>query len=265
MEFAGQADHPHMLGEFVWTGFDYLGEPTPYKREWPSRSSYFGIIDLCGFPKDRYYLYKSRWSGQPVLHLLPHWNWEGREGEITPVHCYTSYDAAELFVNGESQGIRRKDPSSVLDRFRLRWNDVRYQPGELKVVALDRRGAAVAEEVICTTGPPKRLALAADSLRFGANDLVFVTVRALDTEGRFCPRAGDTISFEVDGPGRLRGVGSGDQTSVESFLAAKRRLFNGMCLAIVEAEEGAQGNLSLVATAKGLDTARIELTAGGQL
>ncbi|MBT3292417.1 MAG: DUF4982 domain-containing protein, partial [Victivallales bacterium] len=140
VEFHAQDQYPHILGEFVWTGWDYLGEPTPYMIEWPSRSSYFGIVDLCGIPKDRYYLYQAQWSDRLVLHLLPHWTWPGREGELIPVHCYTSYDAVELFVNGESQGRRSKQLNSIAEQYRLIWNDVRYAPGEIKVVAFDADG-----------------------------------------------------------------------------------------------------------------------------
>ena len=179
-DWAFQDDKSWVIGEFVWTGFDYLGEPTPYDDVWPSRSSYFGICDLAGLPKDRYYLYRSRWNtDSPTLHILPHWNWEGREGEVTPVYCYTSYPSAELFVNGKSQGKRTKDASRPYDRYRLRWNDVVYEPGVVKVVAYDETGNAVAEKEMRTAGRPHHLVLTSDRRELAANgkDLAFVRYR----------------------------------------------------------------------------------------
>ena len=159
-DWAMQDDKPWTIGEFVWTGFDYLGEPTPYDEYWPSRSSYFGIFDLAGIPKDRYWLYRSHWrTDSHTLHLVPHWTFPGREGQVTPVYCYTDFDEAELFVNGKSQGRRRKDPKTRLDRYRLRWNDVVYQPGELKVVAYGADGRPAMTEVVRTAGRPAKVAL----------------------------------------------------------------------------------------------------------
>ena len=159
IDFARDDDHPWCIGQFVWTGFDYLGEPSPYDTDaWPSHSSVFGIIDLASIPKDRFYLYRSVWNTEsPTLHVLPHWNWKGREGQVTPVFVYTSYPKAELFVNGVSHGIREKDPSSLYDRYRLRWNDVVYEPGELKVVAYDAAGNVATERTVVTTGKPHHL------------------------------------------------------------------------------------------------------------
>ena len=141
-----QDDKPWVVGEFVWTGFDYLGEPTPYFDKWPARSSYFGIIDLAGLPKDRYYWYRSRWNTSAnTIHLLPHWTWPGREGQVTPVICYSNFDDAELFVNGKSQGRVKKDVTRKFGRYRLKWDNVKYEPGELKVVVYDKAGRASGE------------------------------------------------------------------------------------------------------------------------
>ena len=208
-----QQEKPWVIGEFVWTGFDYLGEPSPYNTVWPSRSSYFGIIDLAGLPKDRYYLYRSRWNTkQPTIHLLPHWNWEGREGKITPVYCYTNHPTAELFVNGKSQGKRTKSESGdILDRYRLRWNEVKYEPGEVKVVVYDKNGLKVGEKVVKTAGKPHHLELYADRgtgekvrryadmfntsnpshfslgghLNADGEDMAFVAVRVVDKDGNY--------------------------------------------------------------------------------
>ena len=256
-EFRAQDDCPFMLGEFVWTGFDYLGEPTPYKTEWPSRSSYFGIVDLCGIPKDRFYLYRSRWSDADTLHLLPHWNWEGREGEITPVHCYTSHPAAELFLNGRSLGVKRKDASTLFGRYRLVWDDVRYEPGALKVVARNAAGQPVAEKTVRTAGPPARVELTADRAVIAADglDLAFVTVRIVDDEGTTCPLADDLVAFTVEGPAEIAAVGNGDQTSVEPFLADHRRAFHGLCMLILRSAEGRAGEVRVRAEAQGLAAA----------
>lgn len=242
LEFKGQDENPNILGQFVWTGFDYLGEPTPYKLEWPSRSSYFGIIDLCGFPKNRYYLYKSRWSSSETLHLLPHWNWEGRDGEITPVHCYTNCDAVELFVNGVSQGLRRKDPSTLLDRYRLRWNEVRYEPGVVKAVAFDPAGKPCAETEIKTAGKPARIELDPDRRRISVDgkELCFVTVKICDKDGILCPLADNLVRFKLSGAGKIAAVGNGDPTSMDPFIADYRKAFHGMCLLIVAATWDAQ-------------------------
>jgi beta-galactosidase len=258
-EFQAQDENPGILGEFVWTGFDYLGEPTPYISEWPSRSSYFGIVDLCGFPKDRYYLYRSRWSTAPTLHLLPHWTWPGREGEVTPVHCYTSYPAAELFLNGKSLGVKRKDATQLFGRYRLIWEDVVYEPGELWVVAYDESGAAVAEQKVVTAGPPAAIELSVDRASIAADgeDLAFVTVRIVDAAGNLCPWADDLVSFILTGPGAVVAVDNGDQTSLAPFRARQCRAFHGLCLAIVRGNRGEAGKLQLTATACGLRSGSI--------
>lgn len=261
VEFAAQDDLPFLMGEFVWTGYDYLGEPTPYLAEWPSRSSYFGIIDLSGIPKDRYYLYQSKWSDVEVLHLLPHWTWPGREGETTPVHCYTSFGKAELFVNGVSQGVRHKWGRSLMQRYRLVWSGVRYEAGELKVVAYDKDGKPVAEKIVRTAAEPAALRASADRTRLAADgdDLAFVTVDVLDSAGNLCPRADARCVFEIEGPGEIVAVGNGDATSLESFCASERRAFNGRCMVIVRTVKGEGGRLVLSAASEGLRGAKVEL------
>lgn len=255
IEFAAQDDCPFVMGEFVWTGFDYLGEPTPY--QWPSRSSYFGIVDLCGFPKDRYYIYRSKWSDKETLHLLPHWNWEGKEGEIVPVHCYTNYDSAELFLNGKSMGIRRKDPQSRLDRYRLRWNDVNYEPGALRVVAFDKNGAPAAEKEVKTAGQAARVELTPDRPEIAAdgNDISFVTTRIVDAEGNLCPRADNKLRFHLKGPGKIAAVGNGDPTGMESFGADCQKAFHGLCMLIVASVANKAGKIRITVSSDGLTDA----------
>ncbi len=239
-----QDDYPWVIGEFVWTGYDYLGEPTPYDEYWPSRSSYFGICDLAGLPKDRYWLYRSKWNKEShTLHLLPHWTWPGREGKVTPVYCYTDSPSAELFVNGKSQGRLFKDPSSRLDRYRLRWNDVTYEPGELRVVAYDDQGKAVGEQTVRTAGKPSALRLSCDRNRLSANgdDLSFVTVSLVDDAGTLLPDASNQLVFEVEGAGRFKAACNGDATSLEPFTTPTMRLFHGQLVVVVQSshEKGA--------------------------
>lgn len=239
-DFVLQDDKPWVIGEFVWTGFDYLGEPTPYDNSWPSRSSYFGISDLAGLPKDRYYLYRSRWNKEkPTLHLLPHWNWEGREGQTTPVFAYTSYDSAELFLNGKSLGVQKKDKSSPQNRYRLMWMDVKYEPGTLKVVAFDNNGKAVAEEQITTAGKPYKIILTPDrkEIKADGKDLSFVTVSVVDKNGVPCPTASNQLNFEVKGAGTFKAVCNGDATSLESFVKPTMKLFSGKLVVIVQADK----------------------------
>ncbi len=233
-----QDDYPWVVGEFVWTGFDYLGEPTPYDEYWPARSSYFGICDLAGLPKDRYYLYRSRWNtNDHTIHLLPHWTWPGREGQVTPVYCYTDYPEGELFVNGVSQGRIKKNREGRLDRYRLRWNDVVYQPGEIRVVVYDEKGKRAGEQIIRTAGDPAQLTLTTDRANIKArqNDLAFITVNLVDADGNLVPDADDQLLFEVSGAGRFKAVCNGDATSLESFTQPTMRLFHGQLVVIVEA------------------------------
>ena len=232
-DWATQDDHPWTIGEFVWTGFDYLGEPYPYDTAWPSRSAYFGILDLAGIPKDRYWLYRSRWNtAEHTLHLVPHWTFPGREGQVTPVYCYTDFDEAELFVNGKSQGRIRKNPKSRLDRYRLRWNDVVYQPGELKVVAYDRNGAAALTETVRTAGAPAKVTL--EKRRFGK--LLFVTAKIVDANGTLCPDAADNLSVSCGRGLRFKAICNGDATSLESFVEPHMKAFHGQLVAIFEGE-----------------------------
>lgn len=259
-DFVYQDDADWVIGEFVWTGFDYLGEPTPYDEFWPSRSSYFGMIDLAGIPKDRYYLYRSRWNDQDeTLHMLPHWTWPGREGEITPVFVYTSYDSAELFVNGVSHGIRYKKKDSKLERYRLMWDDVVYQPGEIEVVAL-KKGQPVARKKMVTAGEPHHLVLEADryELKADGQDLAFVTVSVVDMDGNLCPTASNQLDFEVSGNGSFKTVCNGDPTSLEMFHEPTLKAFNGKLVVTVETRTEA-GSIELKVFSNDLPAAVLEL------
>jgi len=257
-DFVLQDDKPWVIGEFVWTGFDYLGEPTPYDTKWPSRSSYFGINDLAGLPKDRYYLYRSRWNTEDeTLHILPHWNWKGREGETTPVFVYTSYDSAELFVNGKSMGIQKKNNNTPKNRYRLMWMDVKYQPGSIKVVAFDDKGNPAAEKEIHTAGKPYKLVLESDRKIIKANgkDLAFVTVSVVDKNGIPCPRATNQLKFKVKGEGTFRAACNGDATSLEMFHLPTMKLFSGKLVVLVQSDTKA-GKINLTVSGKGLKTGK---------
>ena len=271
-----QDDKPWVIGEFVWTGYDYLGEPTPFDEYWPSRSSYFGICDLAGLPKDRYYLYRSKWNKQEhTIHLLPHWTWPGREGEVTPVYCYTDYNEAELFVNGKSQGRISKQADNDakdgttdnrLDRYRLRWNGVKYEPGEVTVVVYDEDGNAAGTQTMRTAGKPARMNLdvwtqqsrlspvaagqtqkSVPALSADGEDLAFVTVSLSDKKGTFVPTATDQLQFEVSGAGSFRAVCNGDATSLEVFTEPTMKLFSGQLVVIVQAAKQ-PGKLTLKVT-----------------
>jgi len=285
-EWRGLDENPFALGEFVWTGFDYLGEPTPYNADAtnllnysdpvereraakelaeigrirvPSRSSYFGIIDLAGFPKDRYFLYQSRWRPDlPMAHILPHWNWPDRVGQVTPVHVYTSGDEAELFLNGQSLGRKKKGPSE----YRLRWDEVQYAPGELHVVAY-QQGQKWAEDVVKTTGPAARLTLKADraELRADGQDLSFVTVTIADQAGLLVPRSKNLVKFEVTGPGEIVATDNGDATSFESFQAKEHHAFNGLALVVIRTKAGEPGAITLQAQSADLTGAELVLTS----
>ena len=246
-DFEAMDDLDYTIGQFVWTGYDYLGEPTPYDEYWPSRSSYFGICDLAGLPKDRYYLYRSVWNThEHTLHLLPHWTWTGREGQPTPVYCYTDYPEAELFVNGKSQGRIRKNPASKMDRYRLRWNNVVYEPGELRVVAYDSNGRKAAEQAVLTAGKPAALKLDADrtTLCPDGDDMAFVTVSLTDDKGTLIPDAADQLTFSVEGAGKFEAVCNGDATSLEPFTEPTMKLFNGQLVVVVRSTKKA-GNIVL--------------------
>lgn len=283
IEFEAQEANPDSLGEFIWTGFDYLGEPTPYggrdnssngywNDDWPSHASYFAPVDLCGFPKDRFYLYQSQWTTEPMVHVLPHWNWEGKEGEIIPVFAYTNCDSAELFVNGKSYGkkIKGKDLTDVnteyrgylnsgygfkrgvyKSKYRLSWN-VPYKAGNIKIVAY-KNGKEVATKKISTAGKPAKIRLIADRSAIDADgkDLSFITVRIEDKDGNLCPNASNLVNFEVTGNGVLEAVGNGNSASLESFQKDFIKAFYGKSLAIIKSNEIA-GSIKITATSKGL-------------
>lgn len=275
-DFIQHEDLPYCIGEFVWTGFDYLGEPTPYYSDWPSHSSLFGIIDLAGLPKDRYYLYRSHWnSDKETLHILPHWNWKGRKGEVTPVFVYTNYPSAELFVNGKSQGRRTKDMSVKVDnsgdeasmkalkrckRYRLMWMDTKYEPGTVKVVAYDENGKPVAEEEIHTAGRPHHIELVADRTVLDANgkDLSFITVKVVDKDGNLCPDVNELVQFKVKGAGTYRAGANGNPACLDLFHLPQMHLFNGVLTAIVQTSDKA-GEITFNASAKGVKGAALKL------
>lgn len=260
-DFVLQDDKPWVIGEFVWTGFDYLGEPTPYDERWPSRSSYFGICDLAGIPKDRYYLYRSRWNKEkPTLHILPHWNWEGRAGETTPVYVYTSYNSAELFLNGKSLGIRKKNKDTPQSRYRLMWMDVKYTPGTLKVVAYDDDGRPVAEEKVVTAGKPYKIVLEADRKTIDADgkDLAFVTVSVVDKNGNPCPTVSQSLNFKVTGRGAFKAACNGDATSLEPFGLATMKLFSGKLVVLVQSVSQ-PGNIVLTVNGSSLKSEKINI------
>ena len=274
--------YPAAMGEFVWTGFDYIGEPTPYSgdmtglkpdswgyketlkmlekqgvKEVPSRSSYFGIIDLAGFKKDRFYLYQSRWRPElPMAHILPHWNWPERKGLVTPVHVYTSGDEAELFLNGKSLGKKKKGEFE----YRLKWEEVVYQPGELKVIAY-KNGVKWAEDVVRTTEKASVLSLAADraAVHPDGTDLIYITVRIEDKNKLLVPGSNNQLNFSIEGQGRIIATDNGDATSHESFQSKSKKAFNGLCLVIVAAEKGATGPFTVKAESKGLKAATVKV------
>ena len=256
-----QNDHDWVIGEFVWTGFDYLGEPTPYYVEWPSRSSYFGIMDLAGLPKDRFYHYRSRWNTKDeTLHILPHWNWEGKEGENIPVFVYTNYKSAELFLNGKSLGIQTRSDKTSMNRYRLMWMDVVYEPGELKVVAFNDDGTPASEKTMRTAGKPYQLKLEADKSQLKADglDLSYVTVSVVDKDGNECPTATNQLKFDVQGKGNFKVVCNGDATSLEMFHLPTMKLFSGKLVVTVQSTKEA-GTMKLIVKGKGFKNAEIAL------
>ena len=268
IDFALADDYPWYLGQFVWTGFDYLGEPHPYDTDaWPSHSSYFGIVDLAGLPKDRFWLYRSVWNtASPTLHILPHWTWPGREGETTPVFVYTSWPSAELYINGVSQGVRTKrtdapatdgsQTAEVEDRYRLMWKDVRYEPGTVLVVAYDADGQEAARDSVVTAGAPSKLAAEAS---FISDDLSFITVSVLDKAGIPVPTADNPVRVRVRGRGlRFKAIANGDATCLESFRQPQMHLFSGKLTVIVE-RTGKPGKGVVVLRSKGLKKTKIRI------
>jgi beta-galactosidase len=254
--FSSLERHPFVAGEFVWTGWDYLGEPTPYDS---SRSSYSGIIDLAGFKKDRFYLYQAHWRPDfPMAHILPHWTWPERAGQITPVHVFTSGDEAELFLNGKSLGRKKKGAYE----YRLRWDDVVYEPGTLDVVAY-KKGAKWATAEMKTAGPSAELELEPDrtEIRADGRDLSFVTVTVTDKAGVTSPPADNRIHFEIEGPGEIVATDNGDPTSFESFHSCDRNAFSGFCLVIVRGKAGQTGTINVSATADGLKAGKASIKA----
>lgn len=286
-EFEGQDKNKFVAGEYVWTGFDYLGEPTPYnadvtnllnfsdpaerakieeelkalgKIKVPSRSSYFGIVDLAGFKKDRFYIYQARWRPElPMAHILPHWNWAERVGQITPVHVYTSGDEAELFLNGKSLGRKKKGEF----QYRLRWDDVVYSPGELKVVAY-KNGKVWAEDTVKTTGEAAQITMQADRAKIKADgaDLSYITVKITDKNGLTVPRSKNRITFEISGAGEIVATDNGDATDHEAFQNKSRRAYNGMALVIVRSIKGKTGKIAVRAVSENLKSSPISLSAG---
>ncbi|RLD17853.1 MAG: glycoside hydrolase family 2 [Bacteroidetes bacterium] len=271
-DFMWQQDEPYIAGEFVWTGFDYLGEPTPYNNQWvleqgmtddeASRSSYFGVVDLCGIPKDRYYLYKSYWKpDETTIHILPHWNWEDRIGKTTPVFVYTNGDCAELFLNGKSQGLKCKDPKSPnsIERFRLMWNDIIYHPGELKVVAY-KEGHMIGEKIMKTSGKPHKLMLSPDRnvIHADGSDLSYVLIEAVDEEGNLCPLANHAIEIKLSGEGKIAGVGNGNPQSMAPFKSNTVDLFFGKAMLIVSAGHTTE-SFEIQVSAEGLSDARVTI------
>jgi beta-galactosidase len=280
-EFTMQDKFPQILGEFVWTGFDYIGEPTPFfmgrnanQTDWPSRSSYFGFVDLAGFPKDRYYLYQSVWTKKPMVHVLPHWNWPGKEGQNIPVMAYSNADEVELFVNGKSLGRKKRfgetwempvGPSITQEKrfaskYRMVWQ-APYQPGALRAVAY-QAGKQVAADEVRTAGAPVRVKLVPDraTIQADGDDLSFITVRIEDKDGNLCPMADNLVKFTLSA-GELRGVDNGNAASEESFQADHRKAFSGLALLIVSSKPGEAGKIRVTATSDGLAQASTEITA----
>ncbi|RQW04602.1 DUF4982 domain-containing protein, partial [candidate division KSB1 bacterium] len=274
-DFMWQEQDCYVCGEFVWTGFDYLGEPTPYAdylasegkitQQQVSRSSYFGIVDLCGIPKDRYYLYRSYWAPEKTtVHILPHWNWEGSEGKAIPVFVYTNGDEAELFLNGKSLGEKYKNPKSEIstERYRLMWHNVIYEPGELKAIAY-KEGNKIGEAVVKTAGEPAYLKLTPDRSKIAATgeDLCYILVEAFDKKNNPCPKAENLVRFKIDGPATIAGVGNGNPQSLEPFVADYRKLFSGKAMLIIRSKAGEKRKINVIATGDGMKQATVIISS----
>jgi beta-galactosidase len=261
-------DDSFVAGEFVWTGFDYLGEPTPFSRQ--ARSSYFGIVDLCGIPKDRFYLYRSYWRPETAtIHILPHWNWPDRVDKNVPVFVYTNGDSAELFLNGKSLGMRQKgilpeksgpDYYEPTYKYRLRWNEVIYEPGELKAVAY-KNGEKIGEAVMRTAGEPCTIRLTPDrkELKATGQDLCYILVEALDRDGNLCPLADNLIRFRIGGPAEIAGLGNGNPLSLEPFQAGYRKLFYGKAMLILRTKMDEAGQVRVSAESDDLAGTQITI------
>jgi beta-galactosidase len=278
VEFALMEKDRFVAGEFVWTGFDYIGEPVPFIAEgWgsfkprklakdeESRISSFGIVDLAGIPKDRYYLYRSHWAPEKkTVHILPHWNWPDRIGKNVPVYVYTGGDSAELFLNGKSLGKRTKDPQAEVmrDRYALRWLDVPYQPGEIKAVAY-QDGHQLGTAVMRTAGEPAGLRLSPDrkSLKAGGDDLSYVLVEAVDKDGNVCPLAMNDVRFKIEGPAGIAGVANGDHHFPAEFVDDHVTLFYGKAMLVVRTTEDRGGAIRVNATSEGLRPGQVSLRA----
>lgn len=263
IDFARADDHEWTIGQFVWTGFDYLGEPSPYDTNaWPNHSSMFGIIDLASIPKDRYYLYRSVWNKDAeTLHILPHWNWEGHEGQKVPVFVYTNYPSAELFINGKSYGRQTKHKNGTVEnRYRLMWYNTIYEPGEVKVVAYDENNKAVAEKTVRTAGKPHHIELSTDYpiLKADGKDLAYVTLKIVDKDGNLCPTDGRLVNFKVKGAGKYRASANGDPTCLDLFHLPRMHAFSGMLTVIVQSGEES-GEIELQASAKGVRAGKITI------
>ncbi|MBN2237781.1 MAG: DUF4982 domain-containing protein [Bacteroidales bacterium] len=271
-DFMWQQEENYIAGEFVWTGFDYLGEPTPYTNQAvkamgftdqkAARSSYFGIVDLVGIPKDRFYLYKSYWKPkETTVHILPHWNWEESKYQEIPVFVYTNGDCAELFLNGKSLGMRCKNPkaSNSVERFRLIWDSVPYQPGELKAIAY-KEGKVIGESQLKTAGKAYQLRLTPDRSKIAADgdDLSYILIEALDKDGNLCPLADDKIELKLNGPGKIAGVGNGNPQSLDSFRASSIRLFYGKAMLIIRSTNE-RGKITIEASAEKLKSAQTKI------
>jgi beta-galactosidase len=261
-DFALAEDYPWTLGQFVWTGFDYLGEPTPYSIDsWPNHSSMFGIVDLAGIPKDRYYLYRSIWNNNnETLHVLPHWNWEGKEGDTIPVYVYTNHPQAEIFINGKSYGIKEKSKKELKNRYRLIWDNVIYEPGELKVVAYNKDGFPITEKKIITAQKPYKIELSPDrsTIKSDGTDLVFVNVKIVDQQGNFCPNEQRLVKFSVEGAGHFRAAANGDPTCLNLFHLPEMPLFNGQLTVVLQANE-TKGEIVLRVSAENVKSEEIKI------
>lgn len=261
-ELTLQRDCPDIMGEFVWTGFDYLGEPTPYYTEWPSRSSYFGAVDLAGLPKNRFYCYRAAWTDAPTLHIFPHWNWEGMEGQRVPIHIYTNYDEVELFINGVSQGTKRHAVCgdgirNQLERFRLMWDDTVYEPGEICAVAY-KNGKEAEQKTVRTAGKPHHISLSVycNTIPSDGESLNYVTASIVDKDGNLCPHANNRLTFSASGSAFVYATDAGDERETETFLRPDKRALSGMLVCCLKSS-GKSGRTTVTCYSDGLNSSSI--------